>query len=58
MRIEIARETEALRQGISMDVTLKRLVNAHGATAYTALSSPELPVWHLGGVGALHRRDI
>ena len=19
---------------------------------------PELPVWHLGGVGALHRRDI
>jgi hypothetical protein len=21
-------------------------------------SAPELPVWHLGGVGALHRRDI
>ncbi|HXB71215.1 MAG TPA: hypothetical protein VNY05_23470 [Candidatus Acidoferrales bacterium] len=20
--------------------------------------SPELPVWHLGGVGSLHRRDI
>jgi hypothetical protein len=20
--------------------------------------NPELPVWHLGGVGALHRRDI
>jgi hypothetical protein len=21
-------------------------------------ATPELPVWHLGGVGALHRRDI
>ena len=21
-------------------------------------AAPELPVWHLGGVGALHRRDI
>jgi len=21
-------------------------------------TAPELPVWHLGGVGALHRRDI
>jgi len=21
-------------------------------------TTPELPVWHLGGVGALHRRDI
>lgn len=20
--------------------------------------APELPVWHLGGVGAIHRRDI
>ena len=21
-------------------------------------AAPELPIWHLGGVGALHRRDI
>ena len=24
----------------------------------TARSNGKLPVWHLGGVGALHRRDI
>jgi len=24
---------------------------------YTRKSSPELPVWHLGAIGSLHRRD-
>ncbi len=25
---------------------------------FRTTAAPELPVWHLGGVGALHRRDI
>jgi hypothetical protein len=31
-----------------------------GAIAHVAGAgpTPELPVWHLGGVGALRRRDI
>ena len=64
MSIEVSRETEARltdearRLGISVDVLLERLINEHRATTYPAQSSSELPVWHLGGVGALHRRDI
>ena len=63
MSIEISRETEARltdearRQGISVDVLLERLMNERGASAGVG-SGPELPVWHLRGVGALHRRDI
>lgn len=26
--------------------------------AHSRTAAPELPVWHLGGLGALHRRDI
>ena len=64
MSIEISRETEARltdearRLGISVDVLLERLINEHRAATLPAQSSFELPVWHLGGVGALHRRDI
>jgi hypothetical protein len=66
MSIEASRETEARltgeaqRQGISVDALLERLMSDRGATAHVvgAGSTPELPVWHLGGVGALHRRDI
>jgi len=65
MSIEISRETEARladearKQGVSVEVFLQRLLIAGAATA-TADNrrSSELPVWHLGGVGALHRRDI
>jgi hypothetical protein len=64
MSLEISRETEALlaaearKQGISVDALLARFINERAATTQPARSIPELPVWHLGGVGALHRRDI
>ena len=65
MSIEISRETEARltdeaqRQGISVDALLGRLMNERGAGARAGVcSAPELPVWYLGGVGSLHRRDI
>ncbi len=65
MSIEISPETEARladearRQGISVDALLARFVNERAALTQPARTTPpELPVWHLGGVGALHRRDI
>ncbi len=64
MSIEISRETEARltaearRQGVSVDVLLARFINEHAALTQPAQVKPELPVWHLGGAGTLHRRDI
>jgi|HubBroStandDraft_4_1064222.scaffolds.fasta_scaffold4649939_1 hypothetical protein len=64
MSSEISRETEirlkaeALKQGISVEVLVERLISERGATAHAAGAAPELPVWHLGDVGPLHRRDI
>ena len=66
MSIEISRETEARltdearRRGISVEALLEQLINERGTTAHAAGNGlpPELPVWHLGGAGALHRRDI
>jgi hypothetical protein len=64
MSIDISRETEARlieeaqRRGISVEELLKRLMNERDAVTHAGTGSPELPVWHLGGVGALHRRDI
>ena len=65
MSIEISQETEtrltdeARSQGISVDTLLARLLNERrpSASVGTCLTA-ELPVWHLGGVGSLHRRDI
>jgi hypothetical protein len=62
MSIEISREIEtrltdeARRQGISVDALLERFINERAALTQPAQSKPELPVWHLGGAGALHRR--
>jgi len=64
MSIEISRETEARladearRQGVSIDELLEQFINERAALTYPVQSKPELPVWHLGFVGALHRRDI
>ena len=64
MSIEISRETEvrlteeARRQGVSVDTLLERFINELAALTQPAQPKPELPVWHLGGAGALHRRDI
>jgi hypothetical protein len=64
MSIEISRETEARltdearRQGISVEALLKRFIKEQAAVTQPAEPRPELPVWRLGGAGALHRRDI
>jgi hypothetical protein len=64
MSIEVSHETEgrlideARRQGISVDALLERLINERHATAPAAGSAPDLPVLHLGAMGAFHRRDI
>jgi hypothetical protein len=66
MSLDIPLETEARlaakahEQGLSINALLERLLNDAGdlkaATANGAV--PELPVWHLGVRGSLHRRDI
>jgi hypothetical protein len=62
--IEISHETEtrlaaeARRLGVSVDAFLSRLISEHAALTKAAQSAAALPVWHLGGAGALHRRDI
>ena len=64
MSIEISRETEARladearRRGISVAALLERFIDERAALTRPARPSPQLPVWHLGGAGALHRRDI
>jgi hypothetical protein len=64
MSIEISHETGAgltqgaRKQGISVEELLKRLMSERGGTGHVAGTAPELPVWHLGEVGPLHRRDI
>jgi hypothetical protein len=48
---------EAKRQGISPDALLERLIDE--CVAGTGVRSTlELPIWHLGAVGPLRRRDI
>lgn len=65
MSIQISPETEvrltneAQKQGVSVDTLLARLMSERQVTTNPVRPSrPELPVWHLGGAGALHRRDI
>ena len=56
--IEVRLTDEAQKQGVSVDTLLARLMSERQVTTNPTPSRPELPVWHLGGVGALHRRDI
>ena len=64
MSIEISRETEARlaneaeRLGISVDALLKRFIDERATLTHPAQTRPNLPLWHLGGTGAMHRRDI
>jgi hypothetical protein len=64
MSIEISKETEARlaaearRLGISEDALLARFLSEYAALTKPAHPATSLPVWHLGSVGALHRRDI
>ena len=64
MSSEISKENQARlaagakRLGISEDVLLGRFLSEHAALTKPAQPTTTLPVWHLGGAGALHRRDI
>ncbi len=65
MSLEISREMEtqlaeeAKRQGVSVETLLERLLGERSANGIgVGQHTPELPVWHLGGAGALHRQDI
>ncbi|MGD9614895.1 MAG: hypothetical protein AB7H90_08425 [Alphaproteobacteria bacterium] len=64
MSIQISQETaarltaEARRRGITVDALLARLISEHTVLTKPAQPAAALPVWHLGGTGELHRRDI
>ena len=64
MSIEISHETEtrlageAQRLGISVEALLNRFIDEHAVLSRPAQHRPSLPVWHLGGAGTLHRREI
>ena len=49
---------EARKQGVSVEALLDLLLAGRRASAAAAFLPPELPVWNLGGAGALHRRDV
>jgi hypothetical protein len=64
MGIDISKEVEtrltdqARKLGISVEDLLTQLINekSRGGVAATRPTAP-LPVWHLGAVGPLHRRE-
>ena len=66
MSLEISRETEARitgearKHGISVDALLERLMDERTwmTPESGSTSQPELPVFHMGPMGSLHRRDI
>lgn len=65
MGLNISQQTEARltaearRQGITADALLERLINERAASASQASrKAPDLPVWRLGVIGSLQRRDI
>ena len=51
---QIAASAGTAAEQLVKDVVLRLL---DGEKAHFRIA-PELPVWHLGGVGPLHRRDI
>jgi len=63
MHIDVSQETEARlieeasKQGVSVEALLERFVNER-ATSASGRKAADLPVWHLGQIGSLHRRDI
>ena len=65
MSLNISQQTEARlaeearRQGITVDALLERFIDERTANAIPARRNvPQLPVWRLGEIGSLHRRDI
>lgn len=64
MSIELSRETEmylaaeAQRRGVSIEALLQRFIEEYATPTRQPKARPNLPVRHLGNVGALHRRDF
>ena len=65
MSLTISQQTEARlteearRQGITVDALLERLINERAASVHPgSRKAAQLPVWRLGVIGSLHRRDI
>ena len=64
MSLEVSRQTEARimeaarRQGVSVDALLTRLIAELAAITAEDYQPSELPIWRVGVVGSLHRRDI
>ncbi len=65
MSLNISQQTEARlteearRQGITVDALLERLINERAVGAGPeGRNVPGLPVWRLGVISSLHRRDI
>jgi hypothetical protein len=58
LEIEARLSDEARRLGISVEAMLERFVTERAALTHPAQPAPALPVWHLGGAGALHRCDF
>jgi hypothetical protein len=65
MSLEISQQTEARlaqearRLGITVDDLLKRFIGERADDARPTSGKPsELPVWRVGVIGSLHRRDI
>jgi hypothetical protein len=52
---QIATKAGTAAEQLVKDVVLRLL---EGEKTHFRTAAPELPVWHLGGRGALHRRDI
>jgi hypothetical protein len=64
MSLRISEQTEARlieearRQGISVDALLQRLIAERASAVSARKKTAELPVWPVGVIGSLHRRDI
>jgi len=64
MSIQVSPETEvrlteaAQQQGTSVDALLERFLGERPTRAASAGDVRGLPVWRLGQVGALRRRDL
>ena len=55
---QIATKAGTDAERLVKDAVARLLEGDAGAGPAAPRSNAELPVWHLGGIGALHRRDI
>jgi hypothetical protein len=64
MSLTISAHTEALlieearKQGLSVDALLEKLINERVEAPGPQRPAQDLPLWPVGVIGSLHRRDI